>query len=122
MFAVERRLRESVGTVLIETRITMSIGDRTECREKDSTKLKVDPEAISRMVSRKLNWKLTSAVCIGIGIAIIVYPTDKSLFGIMNAILTPPPGYSGGWVGIVVKHWPSCILFLMGKLAWKQGE
>ena len=84
--------------------------------------VELDADAIARIVNQKVSWKVASAVCITIGIALIVFPAPKSIVGILDAIFTPPPGYTGGWIGLVVKHWQSCILFLIGKITWEAGR
>lgn len=77
----------------------------------------VDVDAMAKAAREKVLWRVASAACWAIGIGIIIISARMSVVGTLDAVFTPPPGFSGGWIGFVVKHWPSCILFLFGKIA-----
>ncbi len=84
--------------------------------------VETDAVAIARIASLKVTCHWISVACFVLAVTLIVYPAEKSFYGILNALFEPLPGYGYGWVGFVVKHWPSCILFVIGKIASKEAE
>ena len=83
---------------------------------------KSDTVAIARIVNLKVTCHWISVACFALAIALIVYPAEKSFDGILKAIFEPLPGYGYGWVGLAVKHWPSCVLIVIGKIASNKAK